>query len=303
MTLTCRAVAAVGMLWLASGCGGAIGLASTAPDGAAGSGSDSSSGGFGSSGGSGDGSSGPSSDAGEDLDATTVAENGGDPPTSKDAQSPGACNFSNCPNGCCLADGTCFVSTGAPAPTDPCGSNGEACATCPSGYTCMGVGEALGGGACMQLLTGNGVNCSPDNCNGCCFNGSGGSNVCFEGSQNFYCGSGGATCQGCAPSTNGGHCVADPGGGGHCEGVGTCNATNCAGCCLGNVCAEGTQNVACGVAGAACQDCSSDGGICFDLGAPDGSIPRYCGYGCVTTDQPELCKLYCTSATDCTSLQ
>ena len=234
-----------------------------------------------------------------DLDATT----------SKDAQSTGACNFSNCPNGCCLGDGTCFVAyEAADGSTDiPCGWSGEACTTCPSGYTCF-----VGG--CMHETTGD---CSPANCNGCCFNASmnggpgitiGGSNECFEGSQDLYCGSGGAACQECAPSMNGGHCVADPGGGGHCEGVGICNATNCVGCCDGNVCAEGTQNVACGIAGAPCQDCSADGGLCLDGYVVDGGLnqppvsSRACGYGCLVPNgsPPVPCDVYCTSATDCT---
>ena len=115
----------------------------------------------------------------------------------------------------------------------------------------------------------------------------------------------------CVPSINGGHCVADPGGGGHCEDVGTCNASNCAGCCAGNICAEGTQNVACGVAGVPCQDCNSDGGTCFDISAPDirladGGMTRACGYECGNTGPPPAippaCHVYCTSATNCISM-
>ncbi|HTB73343.1 MAG TPA: hypothetical protein VK762_08855, partial [Polyangiaceae bacterium] len=105
----------------------------------------------------------------------------------------------------------------------------------------------------------------------------------------------------CAPSINGGHCVAEAGVGGQCEGIGTCNATNCAGCCIGDICAVGTQNVGCGLAGAACQDCSADGGLCLDLmGAPDGEH-RVCGYNCSNTSPPALCAIWCTSAADCIS--
>ncbi|HTB76141.1 MAG TPA: hypothetical protein VK762_22995, partial [Polyangiaceae bacterium] len=80
------------------------------------------------------------------------------------------------------------MSTGAP--TDPCGSNGEACTLCPSGDTCLA-------GGCMHATNGD---CSPANCNGCCFNASmpapgggmiGGSSECFDGTQDLYCGSGG----------------------------------------------------------------------------------------------------------------
>jgi hypothetical protein len=124
---------------------------------------------------------------------------------------------------------------------------------------------------------------------------------CFEGTQDSYCGSGGLGCQECAPSMNGGHCVADPGVGGHCEGVGMCNATNCAGCCAGNVCAVGTQNIACGLAGAPCQDCSADAGICVSGSGLNGVAGAYvvCGYGCSNTSPPVACSVFCASATDC----
>jgi hypothetical protein len=240
-------------------------------------------------------------DGGANLDATVHVEDGSTS-TSGDAPSPGSCNFATCPTGCCLPDGTCFVagpSADGSFPTDiPCGSNGEACATCPSDYICIG-------GGCLHVTGANTV-CGPDNCNGCCMLGAmpapgvtGASNTCFLGSQDLYCGSGGGQCQGCAPSTNGGHCVSDPGGGGHCEGIGTCNATNCAGCCAGDLCAVGTQDVGCGTAGAACQDCASDAGICIRLGTPDGGVDRFCGYGCLTDTPPPECSTYCASASDC----
>jgi len=106
-------------------------------------------------------------------------------------------------------------------------------------------------------------------------------------------------CQECAPSNDGGDCVADSGVGGQCEGVGTCDATSCAGCCAGNLCAVGTQSVGCGQRGVPCQDCSADGGLCLDLlGAPDGEH-RVCGYDCPNTAPPPTCTVWCTSATDC----
>jgi hypothetical protein len=241
------------------------------------------------------------SDAGAHLDATLPVEDGSTS-TSADASSPGNCDFASCSTGCCLPDGTCFVAglaADGSFPDDiPCGSNGEACATCPSGYVCIG-------GGCVHI-TSVGSSCSSDNCGGCCMLGSmpapgvtGSSNTCFLGSQDLYCGSGGAQCQSCAPSTNGGHCVADPGGGGHCEGIGTCNATNCAGCCVGELCAVGTQDVGCGTRGAACQDCASDAGICVRLGAPDGGTDQFCGYGCLTDTPPIECQTYCSSVDEC----
>jgi hypothetical protein len=42
-----------------------------------------------------------------------------------------------------------------------------------------------------------------------------------------------------------------------------CDPTRCStGCCYGNICAQGTQNIACGSNGFACSDCSSFGEIC-----------------------------------------
>ena len=241
-------------------------------------------------------------DAGADLDGTIIAQHDGG--ASEHAPSPTVCNPSTCPNGCCLGDGTCFVATldaDGKFPTDiPCGGQGEACETCPSGYMCLGA-------ECGLLVTDG--QCSPDNCSGCCLSVAmsipgggimGGGNTCYEGTGELYCGSGAGECQECAPSINGGHCVADPGGGGHCEGMGTCNGTNCAGCCAGNICAEGTQDIGCGIAGAPCQDCTMDGGLCTaDLGAPDGGPFRACGYGCVMPTPPYRCSVFCTSTTDC----
>ena len=236
-----------------------------------------------------------------DLDATIGMDDGGAASTSKDAQSPGVCNPFTCPLGCCLGDGTCFVPSFAADgsfPTDiPCGSNGEACETCPSGDMCLA-------GGCVHYP---GATCS-DNCNGCCdFLASPGSVPtmlawpCYEGSQDLYCGSGGAQCQACAPSMNGGHCAAGPGSGGHCEDVGTCNASNCAGCCSGKLCVVGSQDVGCGSAGAACQDCTGDAGLCLGFQTPDGGTDRVCAYECLNTSPPPDCNVYCTSVTDCYS--
>jgi hypothetical protein len=239
---------------------------------------------------------GPGDDAGELDQSVPSRSDSGAGETEPDASSPppGPCGPFTCPDGCCL-NGSCFVATvGADGvfPVDiPCGSNGEECATCPSGDTCLG-------GGCQRDL---GQLCTPENCAGCCLlaagdNGSG-STQCFVGTQDRFCGSGAGQCSSCTPGTNGGHCAPSSPGGGHCEDVGECNATNCAGCCSGKLCVVGSQDVGCGTHGVACQDCTSDGGVCVGVGLPDGGTQAACGYDC----QPglPLCTVICPSVSDC----
>jgi hypothetical protein len=45
-----------------------------------------------------------------------------------------------------------------------------------------------------------------------------------------------------------------------------CSTATCTGCCDGNVCAQGDQDLACGSGGAACQDCTKDHLTCVDNG-------------------------------------
>jgi hypothetical protein len=258
---------------------------------------------------SGTGSAGP--DATDDLDAGTESTLDGDslvrgPDAASlarglDASSsaapdaaappPGPCSVFTCLGGCCLPDGTCFratLSSDGTFPTDiPCGGTGEACITCPAGDSCIAE-------ACEHDVA---PTCSPSTCGGCC-EGPGASDQCWEGTDDNFCGSGGNTCQRCTPDSNGGHCVADSTGGGHCEDVGLCNATNCAGCCLGNVCAEGSQNVACGERGVACQDCTPDAGTCLGVVMNDGGVRELCGYDCLELNEIE-CQTYCSSPSDC----
>jgi hypothetical protein len=94
--------------------------------------------------------------------------------------------------------------------------------------------------------------------------------------------------------------VANSSGGGHCEGAGQCNATNCAGCCSGDLCVEGAQNIACGSYGDACQNCTDGGGECviFDVdGFDDGGVGQVCGYDC--PGMIPICGTYCSKPSDC----
>jgi hypothetical protein len=230
-----------------------------------------------------------------ELDATVgPSVDGGDGETSG-----GSCGPFTCPNGCCLSDGVCFQPTiavaadGSAATDVPCGSNGEACMTCPPGYSCNGS-------VCKRELA---QNCSQATCSGCCVHAGAGSVSldCFEGNQDHACGSGGGECQSCTPLENGGHCVTDSMGSGHCVGVGQCDPTNCAGCCSGNLCVEGSQDIACGNDGVACQNCADDGGLCGSLVSADGAVERVCAYGCTTPWGLGPCTSYCSSPSVCSS--
>jgi hypothetical protein len=238
-------------------------------------------------------------DATTDHDLTVQSNlDGGGTASGPDGESVGGpCGPLTCPDGCCLDGGDCFV----PSASDtsfaniPCGSSGEVCAACPSGETCLG-------GGCERDLQ---QTCTSANCAGCCFFavGSGGASTpstqCYDGSHDNFCGNGGGQCQRCTPATNGGHCVAESTGGGHCEDVGQCNSTNCAGCCSGDICAEGSQDVACGGNGVACQNCAGDGGICTRFVSGDGSADLVCGYNCPIYGVG--CTSYCSSPSDCFS--
>jgi hypothetical protein len=73
-----------------------------------------------------------------------------------------------------------------------------------------------------------------------------------------YCGHGGVSCSACGANER---CLAFSSGGGSCDATPPCGPDSCAGCCFGNVCAVGDQNIACGSGGMACATCS-DGGSC-----------------------------------------
>jgi hypothetical protein len=123
---------------------------------------------------------------------------------------------------------------------------------------------------------------------------------CFIGTQDNFCGSGGGPCASCSPTANGGHCAANPGNnGGRCDIGPLCDSSNCAGCCEGDVCAVGRQDVACGGSGAACQDCSADAGFCVNIETPS-STHVGCGYDCpVGFPTPVLCTTFCATPDDC----
>lgn len=138
-------------------------------------------------------------------------------------------------DGCCLPDGGCSAPS-----SETCGGFGDVCEECLPPWICKGL-------VCFQ----EGVkNCGPTNCNGCC-----GQTNCFTGAHGATCGHGGGPCVTCLRKDG---YLCDPlpdGGGGVCRGLVLCSPTTCNGCCAGDICATGTQDVACGTGGKACANC------------------------------------------------
>ncbi len=158
---------------------------------------------------------------------------------------PGGCGYATC-SGCCDGNGACHQGSD----TSACGGQGEQCRTC--NQLCVD-------GICLNLASG----CGPSNCTGCCL----GNDVCTDGLHAGACGSGGMQCESCNPATGGGKCAANAAGtGGACSFPisAACNATICpTGCCVGDLCVVGSQDVACGSGGIGCQDCTQNGRTCI----------------------------------------
>jgi hypothetical protein len=158
---------------------------------------------------------------------------------------PPFCGPQNCPNGCCVLGSDLCLGFGSQSQS-VCGNFGNACAVCPGTEIC-----ATGGcfpGAC------------PAGCTGCCSASAG----CVSGQDPLNCGIGGAPCLSCAGGIcNGGQCVFLDGG--------SCDSTNCLGCCFGSECIDiaNQNNSQCGLSGAACTSCAGGGtcqmGQCFGV--------------------------------------
>lgn len=156
------------------------------------------------------------------------------------------CGPTNC-TGCCQSDGSCAGGQ----TLDACGMNGEACEQCPKDPN--SYCNKPGPGCITQL-----AECTPQNCDGCCFlypkpN----FQFCSSGVHAKACGHNGEACQICGS----GQCLAVSGGG-KCQGSPPCTPNNCSGCCAGNICAIGVQDIACGTGGVVCADCDTNGKTC-----------------------------------------
>lgn len=158
------------------------------------------------------------------------------------------CSPSTCLHGCCTDVGECVE----PATAAACGWYGAPCQPCADGGGCYG-------GVCDYDL----YTCGPSNCGGCCIgmqsSGDAAQTACFAGTEGEFCGSGGSGCTICGPGKTCRPLLFDAGG--FCQANNGCDPTNCTGCCVNGVCAQGDQAIACGVGGVACKDCG-DGGIC-----------------------------------------
>ncbi|MFB6351597.1 MAG: hypothetical protein ABEK29_07410, partial [Bradymonadaceae bacterium] len=157
-------------------------------------------------------------------------------------------------SGCLLkAGGKCVDGTEARA----CGRGGGLCTAC-------GDGEVCNDGRCEAAP------CSPETCDGCCYDGE-----CQPGVKDFACGSGGQRCGTCPESK-------------HCTPEGRC--VDCTdGCWADNgACREGTTDEACGSGGETCASCGSEKtceeGDCVE---PAGES---CSQSCMGCCQGDQCK-------------
>ncbi|MFO0663387.1 MAG: hypothetical protein U0174_05520 [Polyangiaceae bacterium] len=199
----------------------------------------------------------------------------------------GGCGPSNC-DGCCLGN-QCMKGVDG----KNCGSAGQACTNCDaSGQKCTPF-SGVQGGRCEGTPS-----CSPANCKGCCTS----DGKCVGGVDQVACGVGGASCKACG--------AAEACNAGKCEPSSKCNPTNCTGdsCCFNDECVPGTGDTACGVGGAACQNCAGNNQTCSagKCVAPTCS-PATCPNGCcqagfcVTGTQDDACGKGGLACNDCSA--
>jgi hypothetical protein len=198
----------------------------------------------------------------------------------------GTCGPQNC-GGCCNAAGQCVTGTD----TGACGKQGERCTSCGTTQECVADGQP-NARTCQQRT------CGPSNCTGCCVG-----NQCVDNTTPTACGRNGEACKTCVTTeicSTAGTCV---------DG-GDCNPGNCAtGCCVGAICAVGTQNTACGTDGDQCQNCAGQGLICdARICQPQTCGPATCPNGCcsqnvcVVGTQDESCgRIGGGACTNCTN--
>lgn len=198
------------------------------------------------------------------------------------------CGPANC-GGCCNAAGQCVAGND----TTACGKGGQACSACGLNSVC--VRDGLPNERTCQLQT----TCGPTNCPGCCVG-----NQCVTATTPTACGTNGQQCKTCP---TGQVCNAS----GTCVPGSECNPANCAGCCVGDICAVGTQNTACGAGGGQCLNCVNQNpsrvcqsGSCQLPACGPQTCPNGCcsGNTCVVGTQNNACGAIGGGAcNDCTA--
>ena len=137
-------------------------------------------------------------------------------------------------SGCCSTDGACMGGH----KDESCGSGGNLCLGCPSGYECIGkTCQPTGNcddGHCFAVCV--------ETCDGCCDD----SGTCLTDSSSSSCGFGGVECAVCAE----GELCQD----GICQDA--C-PLECSGCCDEfRKCQDGSSDSTCGQGGGDCEVCS-----------------------------------------------
>lgn len=193
------------------------------------------------------------------------------------------CGPGNC-DGCCTAAGQCVTGTDSSA----CGGKGVQCSSCGATQVCDVTARV-----CRNQVT-----CGPSNCAGCCVG-----NQCVDDPTPAACGTKGEACKTCGSTQ-----LCGPAG--TCVDGGECNPGECpSGCCVGSICAFGTQDTACGTDGDVCQNCASQGLICDQrICQPKQCNAKTCPDGCcsqnvcVAGTQDESCGAVGSGAcADCTT--
>ena len=209
----------------------------------------------------------------------------------------GACGPSTCPNGCCDRLGICRIGQD----TQACGSRGQQCSDCiANGFQFCDVTR---GKVCAR----DSANCGPEECPGGCCAFDNGQATCLAGTDPSACGRSGDACTDC--SFEGRACDAFT----RACSAGKCDATNCKGCCVGDQCLGGFDNLACGGLGQACRSCTQTGQTCKPgpngLGQCQGTAtcsPANCGgccngNVCVAGSDSIACGKQGQACTNCTA--
>jgi len=161
-----------------------------------------------------------------------------------------------------------------------CGKQGEACKACASDEICVPDGQP-NARTCQPQQT-----CGPATCPGCCVG-----NQCVVTTTPLACGTNGQACKTCGPNQ-----VCDMLG--NCVAGSVCNPASCGGCCVGDICAVGTQQNACGSGGDLCQNCANQSpprvcqsGSCQLPACGPATCPNGCcaGNTCVVGTQDNAC--------------